>query len=111
MIDVEETLRAELDRLVPVAAGPNWAEGLQLAGHRNQPALRRRPRSLAIVIAVAGAAAALALATPLGAAIARSLSGFSTWVSGEPGSPAPNADQRAFARANARTWLGFPAGT
>jgi hypothetical protein len=111
MIDVEETLRAELDRLVPVPAGANWDEVLQLAGHRNQPVWRRRGRSLAIVIAVAGAAAALALATPLGAAIARSLSGFSTWISGEPGSPAPSADQRAFARANARTWLGFPAGT
>jgi hypothetical protein len=111
MIDVEEMLRAELDRLVPVPAGPNWDEVLQLAGHRNQPAWRRRTRSLAIVIAVAGAAATLALATPLGAAIARSLSGFSTWISGEPGSPAPPADQRAFARANARTWLGFPPGT
>ncbi|MGH3009878.1 MAG: hypothetical protein ACRDLM_10815 [Gaiellaceae bacterium] len=111
MIDVEDMLRAELDRLVPVPAGANWAEVLQLAGHTNQRRWRRRTRSAAIVFAVAGAATALALATPLGAAIARSLSGFSTWISGEPGSPAPKADQQAFARANARTWLGFPAGT
>jgi hypothetical protein len=111
MIDVEETLRAELDRLVPVPAGPSWDEVLQLAGHANQPIWRRRTRSAAIIVAVAGAATVLTLATPLGAAIARSLSGFSTWISGEPGSPAPKAEQRAFARANARTWLGFPAGT
>jgi hypothetical protein len=110
MIDVEETLRAELDRLVPVPAGPNWGEVLQLAGHANQH-WRHRTRLAAIIVAVAGAATVLALATPLGATIARSLSGFSTWITGEPGSPAPKADQRAFARANARTWLGFPAGT
>lgn len=111
MIDVEETLRAELDRLVPVSAGPNWDEVLQLAGRRNEAGWRRRTRSAAIVVAVAGAVTALALATPLGAAIARGVSGFSTWISGEPGSPAPKADQQAFARANARSWLGFPAGT
>ena len=73
--------------------------------------LRRRRRSAAILVAAVGTAIALALATPLGAEIARSLSGFSSWITGQPGSPAPQADQRAFARANARTWLGFPAGT
>ena len=75
--------------------------------------LRRRTRWGAIVVAAAIAVIALALATPLGAEIARSLSGFSSWLTGQPGSPAPHADQRAFARENARTWLGlgFPART
>src|SRR5581483_11087350 len=111
MIDVEDALRAELDRLVAIPAGPNWDEVLHLAGETGRPRRQRRGRLAALLVAVAGVATALALATPLGATIAHGMSGFSSWISGEPGSPAPKADQRAFARANARTWLGFPAGT
>lgn len=122
MIDVEETLRAELDRLVPIPAPADWGEVLQLAnsqrgqergwqGERGWGGWRVRMRSAAVIVALAGALIALAFATPLGAAIARGFDGFSSWISGEPGSPAPKADQQAFARANARTWLGFPAGT
>ena len=69
-------LCAELNRLVPVPAGPNWGEVLQLAGHANQH-WRHRTRLAAIIAAVAGAATVLALATPLGAG-SRSLNDCST---------------------------------
>jgi hypothetical protein len=49
-------------------------------------------------------------ASPLGGAIARGVSDFSAWLSGEPGQPASEAEQRAFEQANARSWAGFPGG-
>ncbi len=107
MIDVEEILGAELERLLPAVEGPDWPGVLRLAG----TAERRRALVVGACAVVATAAAAITLATPLGAAIARSLGGFSTWISGQPGSPAPKAQQQAFARANAHSFLGFPAGT
>lgn len=109
MIDVEDIVRAELDRLLPPVGGPDWTDVLRLAGTSDR---RRRRAALAATCAiVAGAAAAITLATPLGAAIAHGLGGFSAWLSGEPGSPAPSSQQRAFARANAHAYLGFPADT
>jgi hypothetical protein len=111
VIDVEDKLREELDLLVPSFGPPDWSEVLELAGHRAGSRWRRRSVRVAVLVAAAGAAVAVAVATPLGAAIADGLGGFSAWISGEPGSPAPKSAQQAFARANARSWLGFPAGT
>jgi hypothetical protein len=111
MIDVEDTLRAELELLVPAPGLPDWSQVLELAGHRRASASRRWVTAIGLFTAAAAVLVAVAVATPLGAAIAHGFGGFSAWISGEPGSPAPRAQRQAFARANARSWLGFPAGT
>ena len=61
--------------------------------------------------AAVAAVGAIFVATPLGAGIVHSLGGFSAWLTGQPGSPVSPKEQRAFDEANARSWLGFPAGT
>jgi hypothetical protein len=43
-------------------------------------------------------------------AIASSIGGFSNWLTGEPGTPAPPGAQQAFANGT-RSWAGFPSGT
>jgi hypothetical protein len=111
MIDVEQALRDELDRLTPIPGPADWSEVLTLSGHRHARGGRRWALALVVFAATAGIIVAVAVATPLGAAIANGLGGFSTWLSGEPGKPAPHAAQQAFARANARSWNGFPVGT
>jgi hypothetical protein len=103
-VDVEQRLREELERLAPATAPLDWSEVLNRAGSR------RGGRWSAFAVA-ACVIAVVAFATPLGAAIAHGLGGFSAWLSGEPGSPVSPSEQRAFDRANARTWLGFPQGT
>ncbi len=108
MIDVEQRLRDELDLLAPPTAEPDWSEVLELAG-RSRP--RRRRRAATAIAAVVAVVVAILVATPLGAGIVHSLGGFSSWLTGQPGSPASEAEQREFERANARSWLGFPAGT
>jgi hypothetical protein len=107
MIDVEEVLRAELPRLVDGHELPDWDAVVAGSGLRRERARRRLTAGAALVVA----AAAIGLATPLGAAIARGLDGFSAWITGQPGSPASPAEQRAFDRANARSWIHFPSGT
>ena len=104
MIDVEQRLREELDRFAPATSGPDWDGVLKLAG------ARRRRRAVAAVVLVAALGGILA-ATPLGAGIVHSLGGFSAWLTGQPGSPVSPEEQQAFDEANARSWLGFPAGT
>ena len=104
MIDVDERLREELDRLEPATSKPDWDAVLKLAG------ARRRRAAVAVTVVVAALCGILG-ATPLGAGIVHSLGGFSAWLTGEPGSPVSGREQRAFDEANARSWLGFPAGT
>ena len=111
MIDVEQVLRDELDRLTPVPGPADWSEVLALAGHSRARAGQRWAVAIGAFAAIAGVIVAVAVATPLGAAIAHDLGGFSAWISGEPGTPAPKPAQQAFARANARSWHGFPTGT
>jgi hypothetical protein len=103
MIDVEQALREELVRLAPATGPADWGEVLTRAG-RPSPWPRRSVVAALLITALV----AVGAATPLGGAI---VGGFSAWLTGEPGSPASKAQQRAFDRANARTWLGFPAGT
>lgn len=107
MIDVEQRLRQELDRLVPESAALDWAEVLARAGRSPR---RRISRWSAFALAAA-VVAIVAFGTPIGAAVARGLGDFSAWVTGEPGSPASKSEQRAFDQANARSWLSFPPGT
>jgi hypothetical protein len=104
MIDVDQRLREELDLLAPATPGPDWDGVLRLAG--------RRRRRLGVAAAVfAAAACGILVATPLGAGIVHGLGGFSAWLTGQPGTPASEQEQRAFEQANARSWLRFPAGT
>lgn len=108
MIDVDEFLRTELPRLAYDGALPDWDAVVAGSGLKRERARRRR---LTAGAALVFAAAVIGLATPLGAAIARGLDGFSAWITGQPGSPASPAEQRAFDRANARSWIHFPSGT
>jgi hypothetical protein len=107
VIDVDEVLRAELDRLVDVDARGDWDEIEARAGLKRE----RARRTWTLVAAGAAMAVLLGIATPLGSAIVRGLDDFSTWLSGEPGSPVSEEEQREFDAANARSWLGFPQGT
>jgi hypothetical protein len=108
MIDVEQRLRDELDLFAPATAAADWSEVLDLAGHSQT---RRRRRGVATIAAVLAVVFVIVVATPLGAGIVHRLGGFSAWLTGQPGSPVSEDEQREFERANARSWLGFPAGT
>jgi hypothetical protein len=107
MIDVDDTLRSELERLVPADSRRDWGEVVARSGLKRERARRRWSIGAVVVIA----AVVVGVATPLGAAIGRGLDDFSTWLKGEPGTPASESDQREFEAANARSWLGFPRGT
>ena len=107
MIDVDDTLRSELNRLVPVDSRRDWGEVVARSGLKRERARRRWSIGAVILIA----AVAVGVATPLGAAIGRGLDDFSAWLTGEPGTPASESEQREFEAANARSWLGFPRGT
>jgi hypothetical protein len=104
MIDVEPQIRAALERLAPPETGENadWPDALRRSGARAGP---RRPVVLAL--GLAGAALVL-LATPLGSAVVRGVGGFSTWLTGEPGTRAPETVQRELAEADRRSWAAFP---
>jgi hypothetical protein len=107
MIDVDDTLRSELHRLVPIDSRRDWGEVVGRSGLKRERARRRWTIGAVVVIA----AVAIGVATPLGAAIGRGLDDFSAWLTGEPGTPASESEQREFEAANARSWLGFPRGT
>jgi hypothetical protein len=110
MIDVEPLIVSGLDRLVPLPSGEraNWEEVLVSAGVRRSP---RATRSrIVLVVAALAAAGAVMVATPVGAALGHGFDTFSTWLTGAPGKPSSQAEQRAFDRAT-RSWAGFPQGT
>jgi hypothetical protein len=109
VIDVDELVRRELNQLpLPSEAGrPDWDGVLARVRPQSRPR-RRRVVSAALVIALG---AVVVVATPLGAAIGRTFDGFSAWLTGEPGTPVSEQEQRAFEQANARSWAAFPAGT
>jgi hypothetical protein len=107
MIDADDTLRSELHRLVPTDSRHDWGEVVARSGLKRERVRRRWSIGAVVVIA----AVAVGVATPLGAAIGRGLDDFSAWLTGEPGTPASESEQREFEAANARSWLGFPRGT
>jgi hypothetical protein len=107
MIEADDRLRSELDRLVPIDTRGDWDEIASLAGLKRERA-RRRWAIAAVALAVA---AVLGASTPLGAAVGRGFDDFSSWLTGEPGTPASEEEQQAFDEANAQSWLGFPQGT
>jgi hypothetical protein len=103
VIDVEPLIRDELERLVPLPAPDraDWSDVRRRAGH----ARRRRRAVLAAVLATSIVAVAV---SPLGATISRTLGGFSDWLTGTPGKPAPENVQRMFDEANERSGGRFP---
>jgi hypothetical protein len=110
MIDVEPLIISGLDRLVPLPSGEraNWQDVLAAAGVKPRPRVTRN--RLVLAVAVFAAAGTVVAATPVGAALGRGLDTFSTWLTGSPGKPSSQAEQRAFDRAT-RSWAGFPQGT
>jgi hypothetical protein len=104
MIDIDDTLRSELHRLVPVDSRRDWNDVAARAGLK-QGRVRRRWAVGAAVVVTAGAIGAF---SPLGAALVGTIDDFSAWLTGEPGTPASESEQEAFDAANARSWLGFP---
>ncbi len=108
MIDVDDTLREELAKIVPSFRPGDWGEVLAIAGHAPARPVRRWAAVAAFAVA---AALAISVATPLGASIVHGVGNFSSWLTGEPGTPASTKAQQAFNRANARSWIGFPVGT
>ncbi len=108
MIDVDDTLREELAKIVPAFRPGSWDEVMAIAGHAPARPVRRWAAVAAFAVT---AALVVSVATPLGASIVRGVGNFSSWLTGEPGTPASTKAQQAFNRANARSWIGFPAGT
>jgi hypothetical protein len=106
-MSTERQLHDELERLLPDVGEPDWGDVLDRAGARTA-SLRRRALAAATALCATGI---LAVATPLGSAIAHGVGDFSSWLTGQPGDPVSAEEQRAFDEANARSWLGFPAGT
>ena len=89
-------LRASLERLVPEPDfAPDWADVRRRAGRS------RRPLAVVALAAVALAIGATALAETLG-------SGFSEWLTGEPGRPAPPREQADFRAKNEASAAPFP---
>ena len=89
-----------------------WTDVLERAGLAREAAtgssVRRRRRRLVLVFA--GAALFALGVSPVGGAIARGFGDFSAWLTGSPGEPASESDQRAFDAENERTWARFPDG-
>lgn len=106
MTDADVAIKSALEQLFPVRGEPDWDE--VIAAARRDRAGSRRQLALAVALA---ALVAITIVTPLGAEIARGLGGFSNWISGQPGKPAPAGEQQRFARENGRSWLGFPKAT
>jgi len=108
MIDVEPLIGASFDRMFPVpAVAADWNDVLR----RADAAHRRPQRRVRLALVLAALLVAAVAVSPLGAGIAHSLSDFSGWLQGSPGKPASPSAQRAFDRANGKSWAGFPRGT
>jgi hypothetical protein len=103
----DSLLAERLSALADPRDDSNWEEVLQRALERplKRGARFRGRRALLIAAVVA------ALMLVVGFALAATLSGFSDWLTGKPGSPASSTEQQAFQQANAHRWASFPSGT
>jgi len=89
-----------------------WADVLRRASIASDASPRRegrRRRRLAVLAFAAAALLALGV-SPVGGALARGFGDFSAWLTGSPGEPASESEQRAFDAENERTWARFPDG-
>jgi hypothetical protein len=110
MTDSDVAIKSVLEQLFPARGEPDWNEVMTAANARTTRRARSARRPLAVAVGVA-LILAVTVVTPLGAEIVHGLGGFSNWITGEPGTPAPKSDQQHFTEANAHSWLGFPKGT
>jgi hypothetical protein len=94
--DLDPRLRDALARAPEPAVEPDWSEVV---------ARGRRPRRRLFLVAAVAAAAAGVAASPLGSTIA---DGFSGWLTGSPGAPAPAEEQREFRERDRRSSAPFP---
>jgi hypothetical protein len=124
--DLDVLVQDALEEQVPLRgdARPDWWDVLRRAdvverasdgiGTARRPS-RRGPRRLLVAAALVAVVGGAAAATPLGPALAglgrTAFDGVSSWVRGDPGSPAPAAEQAGFAARNAASYAAFPAGT
>ena len=108
MIDRDDVLRAQLERLVPMPsrARASWNDALERAASpRLSPTPRRRfRRRLVLGLAFALTLGVALAASPLGAAIGRGVGDFSAWLTGQAGEPASPAEQLAFEAGERRSW-------
>jgi hypothetical protein len=89
----------QLDAFTPAPQRqPHWQDVL---GRAHKSRVRRLVVALAAAVAILGSAAAVAAA----------LGGFDKWLVGEPGRPAPKAEQERFQRANEHSVAAFPKDT
>ncbi len=93
VFDQLDAYTPELDRW------PDWGDVVRRA--------QKQRRTRRLVLAVAAALTLFGSA----AAVTAALGGFDRWLSGEPGKPAPLAEQQKFEAANGRSWAAFPKGT
>jgi hypothetical protein len=104
--EFDPTVANALERYAPTGEGDgdgDWDAIVERANGR-YPKRRR----LIAAITLVGAAIVLGMATPLGGALADAVGDFSRWLSGTPGDPVSDDEQRAFDDANARSWIAFP---
>lgn len=110
MIEQPDVLAERFGALSNSLDDSDWLDVERRAGTEQRLGLVRR-RTLA---AVAVALAALAL-SPIGGAVAGlgrdAFDGFSSWLQGEPGSPAPTSEQAGFEARNASSYVSFPTDT
>jgi hypothetical protein len=112
-----------LEEQVPfrLEAQPDWRDvlgraGVDRASHGapSGPVQPRRQRRR-LVLAVALVALAATAASPLGAAVAGlgrdAFDGLSSWLRGQPGQPAPQAEQSGFVARNDASYAAFPKDT
>src|SRR5688572_7464818 len=102
-----ESVAESLDLLVdPFEATADWDGILRRAGISGSRAHSRARvrRAIALAVVASCVLAAAAFATGL-------VDRFSSWVSGNPGRPAPTADQRGFEVRNRVSLAAFPEGT
>jgi hypothetical protein len=123
MTELELLLRSSLERQVPLRSErrPDWRDVLSRAGvveepirvGRAEPPPRRRPLVFGLA---ATALAVIALGvSPIGSMAADvgrdAFDGLSSWLRGEPGEPAPAAEQAGFEARNASSYVSFPKDT
>ena len=103
--EFDSSVARMLDRYTwPLERRSDWQDVLRRAG-LIKPRQKRRIVLLAAAVVVL---LTLALATPLGGAIRRSVSDFSDWLAGTPGTPVSAEEQQAFDEANEKSWASFP---
>lgn len=112
MSELELQLRVALERLAPSFddEAADWADVRRRA--EASPAARRPGARRRLVLAFALIAVLVLGASPFGRAFVKgAIDGFSSWVSGSPGEPAPAEEQAKFEHVNQRAPFGFPEGT